>query len=280
VALQTGKRKLAFYSRDLQKCTARPDAVYCIGPLPVGLTTAAINAFANWHKGRYRVPDHFVHDGYALLGVPPAYAPEPDCLAEGLTLFQHNHRTRIKNPSALRILAGLGRELWAERLKTIAAAKLAAAKEADEEAPDEAVEKPEEEPSWTPEAVARSIGHAIMRSALLVRRARWLCLLSESALAWAARNAGDHHKNVLMFENGAVHSRQNVAAQKEIPLSAGHTKRTPERQKSFDVTTYERLRVVTTELRRLVGEDRHIELRLSPTGILTARQLARLLPWV
>ena len=150
---------------------------------------------------------------------------------------------------------------------------MAAAEGADEEAP-------EEEPSWTPEAVARGIEHAIMRSALLIRRARWLCLLSESALAWAARNAGDHCKNILLFEGGAVRLRQKVAPQKETPLSAGHTKRMPERQKSFDVTTYERLRVVTTELRRLVGEDRHIELWLSPTGILTGRQLARLLPWV
>ena len=58
-----------------------------------------------------------------MLGVPQAYAPEADCLAEGLTLFEHNHRARFKNPSALRILAGLGRELWAERLKAMAVAK-------------------------------------------------------------------------------------------------------------------------------------------------------------
>jgi hypothetical protein len=64
------------------------------------------------------------------------------------------------------------------------------------------------------------------------------------------------------------------------PLSAGHIKKIPDRQKSFNVATYERLRVVTTELRRLVSEDRKIELRLGPTGILSGRQLARLLPWV
>jgi hypothetical protein len=38
--------------------------------------------------------------------------------------------------------------------------------------------------------------------------------------------------------------------------------------------------VVTTELRRLVGEGRKIELRLNPTSILSGRQLAKLLPWV
>ncbi|MGD9149440.1 MAG: exonuclease domain-containing protein, partial [Desulfobacterales bacterium] len=280
VALQTGQRKLTFCSRNLENWAAQPDATHCIGPLPEGLTSAAMNAFASWHKDRQQSTDHLVQSGYAMLGVPQAYAPEADCLAEGLTLFEHNHRARFKNPSALRILAGLGRELWAERIRAIAEAKLTAAEEMDEETPDEAVEETEEEPSWTPEAVARGIEHAVMRGALMIRRARWLCLLSESSLAWEARNATDHHKNVLLFENGAVDSRKNLPVGKETPLSAGHIKKISDRQKIFDVTTYERLRVVTTELRRLVLEGRKIELRLSPTGILTGRQLARLLSWV
>ncbi|MGD8342057.1 MAG: GIY-YIG nuclease family protein [Desulfobacterales bacterium] len=280
VALQTGQRKLAFCSRDLENWAARPDAAYCIGPLPEGLTSAAMKAFAGWHKDRSQESDHFVRSGYAMLGVPQAYAPEASCLAEGLTLFEHNHRVRLKMQSALRVIAGLGRELWAERLKAITEAKLTAAEEAEEESPDEVVEEPEGESSWTPEAVARGIEHVIMRGALLIRRARWLCLLSESSLAWEARNARDHHKNVLLFEDGAVGSRKNLPAGEITPLSAGHIKKIPDRQKSFNVATYERLRVVTTELRRLVSEDRKIELRLGPTGILSGRQLARLLPWV
>ncbi len=215
-----------------------------------------------------------------MLAVPQAYAPEPDCLAQGLTLFQRKHLQRLKNPSALRVIAGLGRDLWAERLKAIIEAKIAAAQEAEEKAPDEAVKTSEEQPSWTPETVARGIEHAIMRGALLIRRARWLCLLSESSLAWEARNDRDDHKNVLLFENGAVGSRKNLPVAKETPLSAGHTKRIPDRQKIFNVATYERLRVVATEMRRLVGEGRKVELRLSPKAVLRNRQLARLLPWV
>jgi hypothetical protein len=54
----------------------------------------------------------------------------------------------------------------------------------------------------------------------------------------------------------------------------------PERQKVFDITTYERLRVITTELRRLVNGGRHIEVWLKPTARLNRRHLANLLPWV
>lgn len=280
IALQTGQRKLTFFSRDLENWAARPDAAHCIGPLPAGLTTTAMNAFAGWHKDSEQRTDDFLQNTYDILGVPPAYVPEPDCLIEGLRLFQGKHLRRLKKPSALRVIAGLGRVLWAERLAAIAEAKLAAAEETDEEAPHEALEEPEEEPSWTPEAVARGIEHAVMHGAMQIRRARWLCVLSESSLAWEARNARDHHKNVLVFKNGAVGARKDLPIGKETPLSAGHIKKIRDRQKSFDVTTYERLRVVTTELRRLVAEGRNIELRLSPTGILTGRQLARLLPWV
>ncbi len=281
VALQTGQRKLAFCSEELQQSAGKPDAVHCIGPLPDGNPTAAIMTFAAWHKNsRVKTGDHFFKSAYALLGVSQAYAPEPDCLVEGLALFRRKHRARLKNSSAMRILVGLGCELWNERLKTLEKAKSEVEEEQIEETPDDQREEIEEKPTWTPEAVARGIEHSIMRGAHLLRRARWLCLLSESSLAWEARNAEEHRKTVLLFENGAVGSREELPAEKETPLSPGYTKRIPERQKIFDVATYERLRVVTTELRRLVGERRKIELRLNPTSILSGRQLAKLLPWV
>jgi DNA polymerase-3 subunit epsilon len=280
IALQTGQRTLTFCSRDLERCAVQPDGTYCIGPLPTGLITAAINAFANWHKIRDQSTDPSLENGYALLGVPQTYAPEMDCLAAGLRLFQLKHLQRLLKPSALRVATGLGSALWAERLKAIAEAKLPTAEETDEEVLDDQDDVPEEEPTWTPESVARGIEHTIMRAALLMRRARWLCLLSESSLAWEDRKSSSSRKNVLLFENGAVNSRDDLAAREKALLPKGYVKRIPERQMIFDVTSYERLRVVTTELRRLVAEGRKIELRLSPTAILSNRQLTRLLPWV
>ncbi|MGD9080262.1 MAG: GIY-YIG nuclease family protein, partial [Desulfobacterales bacterium] len=228
VALQTGQRKLAFCSHDLQQCAGKPDAIHCIGPLPEGNPTAAIMAFAAWLKNsRVETGDHFLKSAYALLGVPQAYVPEPDCLVEGLALFRRNHRERLNTPSAMRILVGLGRELWNERLKTLEKAKSEVAEEQIEETPDDQEEEIEEQPTWTPEAVARGIEHSIMHGAHLLRRARWLCLLSESSLAWEARNAEDHRKTVILFQNGAVSLREQLPAEKETPLSPGYTKRIP-----------------------------------------------------
>ena len=54
MALQTGQRKLTFCSHDLKKCAATPDSNYCIGPLPEGLTTAAMNASKTRRSPRER----------------------------------------------------------------------------------------------------------------------------------------------------------------------------------------------------------------------------------
>jgi hypothetical protein len=46
--------------------------------------------------------------------------------------------------------------------------------------------------------------------------------------------------------------------------------------------TYDRLRVLTTELRRIVSDetDRQVRLRLSPRVVLGRQQLLNLLKWV
>jgi DNA polymerase-3 subunit epsilon len=281
VALQAGQRKLAFCSRDLQTLSAKADKNHSIGPLPAGNITAAIQAFAVWHSNTNKMPrDDELQTGYAILGIPEAYAPDPDDLAAGLALFRQNHLTRITPTSALRFVTGLGRKLWHERLAELERARLEDAQEAiAEEAADQAVEV-EEEPSWTPEAVARAIEKFTMRSALLIRRSRWLCLLSESSLAWEARNSESRSKIALRFENGAVGQRQELPIGQKTPLPAGYAKRITNRQNIFDVMTYERLRVLTTELRRLIAEGRKVEIRLSPKAILSNRHLAKLLPWV
>ena len=278
VALQKGQRKLAFLTRDLQKFSGKPDKIDCLGPLPAGKTADAMTAFGSWHAHRQNLDrDQVLELGNLILAVPPAHAPEPECLAEGIDLFEQHHLTHLTRRSALRALSGLGHRLWRERLAELAAAQAEETQESLEADSDPEIE---EAPSWTPETVARGIEKFTMRSALLIRRARWLCLLSESSLAWAVRDTDDHRKILLRLENGEVVQRQELPDGADVPLPAGYTRRMTDRQKIFNLTTYERLRVLTTELRRLVAAGRHIEIRLMPNATLRRRQLARLLPWV
>ena len=281
VALRKEQRQLIFCSRDLLSCAAKPDKIHCIGPLPDGSITAALTAFGLWYQNSQRIAeDDLLNMGCGLLGVPQAYAPEPECLAEGLALFRRNHRMRLKQPAPLRFLAGLGRDLWYARLKALESAQTQEEEETAEESPADQSLESEETPRWTPEAVARGIEKFAMRSALLIRRARWLCLLSESTLAWEARDATSRTKIALLLQNGAVDQREQLPLEQKTPAPAGYAKRIAERQEIFDLTTYERLRVLTTELRRLIAEGRRTEIRLNPNAVLGNRQLAKMLPWL
>ena len=280
ISLQKGRRKLVFCSRDLRRSALDSDKRHCIGPLPEGNIAAGLSAFGAWHNaGHIAGVDDGTAFAEAILGMPEAYAPPPDCMAAGLALFGRRYLARLAQAAPLRILTGLGAMLWRRRLATLQAAQ-SEGLEADADESTAESHESEMEAAWTPEAVAGVIEAFVMRSALLVRRARWLCLLSESALAWEARNAKDPSKTVLVLENGSVCRREQLHLEKRIPVPPGHKKNRLERQKNFDLTTYERLRVVTTELRRLLAEGRKIEIRLHPKLILGNRNLARLLPWV
>lgn len=281
VALQRGQRQLVFCSNDLQSCSVQPDRIHRIGPLPGKNTGAALTAFGAWHKNNQATAgDDLVRIGYAILGMPEVYAPQAECLLEGLTLFRRNHLMRLEQRCPLRILTGLGFRLWRERLAALENARSEEDQEAVAAEPDDPELESEEELSWTSEAVAHAIEKFAMHSAHLIRRSRWLCLLSESSLAWDVRNPKSRSKIILRLENGSVGHREQLPRTEKTPVPSGYAKRMAKRQKIFDVTTYERLRVVTTELRRLIAEGRQIEIRLSPKAVLSQRQLARILPWV
>ena len=280
VALQKGERRLIFCTRDCRRFADKPDSEHCIGPLPDGNLTAAMAAFSKWHTANSdRSHDDLLQIGKAATGIPEAYAPPPDCLAEGLDLFRDNHLRRYRNYPPLRAISALGFSLWQERLAARQQAQQEAVEKDEEETVDQALET-QPEPTWTPEAVSRSIEHAVMHSALLIRRSRWLSMLSESTLAWEARDSAVSAKNVLVLESGTVFRSMQLPMEEQAPAPAGCTNRITDRQKYFDVATYERLRVVTTELRRLAASDRQIEITLTPTARLNRRHLSRLLPWV
>jgi hypothetical protein len=128
--------------------------------------------------------------------------------------------------------------------------------------------------------VAAVIEHMVLHSAHLIRRARWFCLLSESSLAWESANRSDQLKTLVVFEGGSIFKRDDIESAGKVPVPPGFDKSFRRRQKQFSLMTYDRLRILTTELRRLISEYRPIELRLRPTVVLGNDELKRALRWV
>ena len=169
---------------------------------------------------------------------------------------------------------------WRLRLETAEAPDMDAENSSDnndEEVPSDDSRK---ERVWTPEAVARSMGHMVLHGAHLIRRARWFCLLSESSLAWEASGGPEAFKNLIILKGGSVIDQGTMEITEDIPVPSGFDRRFPRRQKYLNLVTYDRLRVLTTELRRLISENRPIELRLRPTVALGNDELKRALRWV
>ncbi len=277
VALRTGQRDLVFCNKELQDFARKADADHPIGPLPAGNLNEAMTAFAVFINAQTDTnPAQLEKIADTLLGLPAESAPEKECLLEGLAKFRHRHDGVLQQRHPLKIIAGLGAMLWRERLEQ---QELEAEQEEDSDEP-EAQPPDEEEHIWTPDEVADGIESFIRRAAHLIRRSRWFCILSEASLAWASPLAGDQDRILISLKAGAVARRGKLSVDEKVPVPSDHACPASRRRQNIDLITYDRLRVLTTELRRLVAEDRQMELRLRPTAMLGNPELKKVLRWV
>ena len=277
IALRRRERVLTYCTKDLCHIAPVAEGDYAVGPLPAGRFIKTITAFGLWLAYGMQVNDDDQLDTlHSILALPPDYAPEIDCLKEGFKEFRVTYSSRLTHQSALRVLTALGAEFWRKRLQADALAEMVT----ETENYDKKQKESGREHVWTPEAVARTIENMIRHSAHLIRRARWFCLLSESSLAWTSAEQRDNYKILVVFANGAAVDRNIVKTAEKIPVPPGRAKSFRSRQNNIDLITYDRLRVLTTELRRLVSEGRDIELRLGPGVTLNRRGITKVLQWV
>jgi len=281
IALRRRERALTFCTKDLCHNAAVAEADYTVGPLPAGRFIKTVTAFGLWFRGGMQLgTDNHMDLVSAVLALPSDYTPEIHCLREGFEKFRETYSSRLTHQSALRVLTALGAELWRKRLETDAVTEMVEETENESSGVDAEKEESDKEHIWTPETVAHAIENMILHSAHLIRRARWFCLLSESSLAWTSADQPDNLKILVVFANGSVVDRNIVRTAEEIPVPSGSAKSFRSRQNNIDLITYDRLRVLTTELRRLVSEGRDIALRLSPGVTLNRRGIMKVLRWV
>jgi hypothetical protein len=110
----------------------------------------------------------------------------------------------------------------------------------------------------------------LVQAGLLLRRARWLCLLSEATVAFRERDM--ERARAVFISQGAVVERfelAHVAAVAALP--ARRWPALPERRRCFDIATYDRLRVLLTELQRVRGEGGEIAMRIGRHTLGSAR---------
>ncbi len=268
VALAACGRAVWFATADLRGLQDGPDPEHAMGPLVSPAPLEALSAVrAALAGGRPFSAPLSVRS--RAVGVEPAYGPDPGCFAAGLARFVHDHGL-VASP---RDLLRLGGRLWARRRPAIASVS--------EPGPDDAVvEEPRtpRRPAWDDERVTRALEETVVRAAHAVRRARWLVRLSECSLAWA--EPGAERLRLLVIQGGAVAASVDLEPGTPVPAPPGHARTPAERRTAFDVATFDRLRVLTTELRVLVDGATYVELRLGLHARLSRERLRAVLRWV
>jgi DNA polymerase-3 subunit epsilon len=131
---------------------------------------------------------------------------------------------------------------------------------------------------WTPEFVHVSLEWLALRAALARRRAIWLTRLFDSSVVW--REPGGRCARLIVIENGEVLLSRTVDANATPPLPPGYRRPVAARREGFTLASFDRMRVLTTELKRLTAAGASVALRLGVAPALDGSRLASALWWV
>lgn len=250
-ALRRRDRRVWFATVDLSSISGRADDRYVVGPVLSKESLIALGMLARGSLDeRWRI----------TLGFPTEQYLDEDCFRRGLALFIQQH------PPSVVSLMRLGTKLWRDRRQV--------SQEPDIDEEDDV------ERTWDAARVVSALESVVLRGAHLIRRAHWLQGLAESSLAWTTANGTDRRRRMLIIGRGRVVERGDLTASAEMPSPPGAHRSTVERLQAFDVATYDRLRVLTTELKRLVVDAERVELSLGLHRRLDRRALARRLYWM
>jgi hypothetical protein len=133
-------------------------------------------------------------------------------------------------------------------------------------------------PDWAPEAVQAWLEWTALRAAHACRRASWLTALLDSTLVWS--EAGLPSARLLVIEGGEIVQARAVDAVTPPPTPPGHRRPIGEKRQAFTLARYDRLTVLTGELKRITATGAPLALRLGATAPLTGARLAAALSWV
>jgi DNA polymerase III subunit epsilon len=249
VALTTEDRALWFTPPDLSARTARPSSHCSLGPFPSARLLDQFTAFAGAdHRklgsGRWRPDAATFGEGYARL-----CAAHPELSRHDLGAHER--------------LLRLGTRLWREGRRDHDV-------DADEEVRGVT--------AWTPELVQLSLEWLALRNALARRRAIWLTRLAEASVRWI--EPGTAGARLIVIENGELVVNAAIDADTAPPIPPGHARPVAARREAFSLASFDRLRVLSTELKRLVAVGAPVALRLGVAPPLADARLAPVLWWV
>jgi DNA polymerase III epsilon subunit-like protein len=247
VQLVTTDPRVWYATRPFSDATDAPDAEHAIGPLASAYSLRPLGALAELVAGA--PADKPLRA--AAVGVSDLWIPDAEVFAAGMAELVARYPealTPSAEPARRRVLG------WAREL--LFAGVLGKSGEAEPE------EKPE---GWDPARVARHVERAVARAYQAYRRARWLELVFESDIVY--REPAAERARVLRVRGGALVEATDACAGGAAPPGVTNGADTAPsasvtlphapslcHHPPFDRRTYDRLRILTTELKRIARD--------------------------
>lgn len=268
IALTGGHRNLFYISRDLSGHAAVFDHAYPLGPVPSIEPYVAAHAIGAYWRAHARELDIS-----KMMAVPRRYCPDRVCFKSGLSLFKERYGALVEHMPMRQAMLHIGRLSWLDRLKRKSLPLV-------ESESDTANNEDDGDLVWSPESVAGSLESVCRRCGFFFRRARWFALLSEATVVWRTHHNEDKTRNIIMLKGGKVSHRVTMGIDAPLLQSFHGHGFHPGRHAGMDLEVYDALRVLTTELRRLLAENRFEGIRLGRKATIHPEQLRMVLNWV
>jgi DNA polymerase-3 subunit epsilon len=251
VALTGEAREIWFAPADLSRRVSHASPNATLGPFPSAVTLDRFAALLS---------------GQRLAVAEARWGPAEDVFREGVESWRAGHPelASLALPPHERVLR-VGTRLWREGRR-----------DRDEE-PEAFILTPPAS-SWTPERVRHALERAALQAALAVRRARWLTRFVEVSVVWTEPGAAA--ARLLVLEHGVPVERRDVATGTTPPVPPGCGVTTSERHAALTVATFDRVRVLMTEVKRLVAERAPVAVRVCVGPPLAGARLARVFAWL
>ena len=255
VQLIQGERGVWFSAADFGSAAADPSEQHRFGPLSSRYSVRALGALLQLLEGQPITASLRA----TSVGAPLRFAPEEQAFNEGWSLFHERH-------------VAIAPTFASARLTTLyIARRLLALSSEEPETPDEDAEDAPK--IWDGPRVCRHLERAIEQAHRVLRRAAWLCRLANSSVAY--REPGAATARYLLVTGAALADSGEL--QLGTTLTAPESQTKAATQRAFDAARYDSLRILTTELKRILRDGGEVKIRLSRQHVFEGERLARLL---
>jgi DNA polymerase III subunit epsilon len=250
VQLTSGAAAVWYGSRDFGHASVAPDAEHPIGPVPSEQSLKPLAALIELVAGG--APSALLRS--QAVGVSALFTPDESVFSAGWRELQLRHAELARGPNPRRNVLALARRLIG-----------AVPTPADATAEALAADAPESR-AWDPARVARHVEQALVQAYRAYRRARFLSLLYESDVVF--REPAAASTRVLGVRAGHI-----VAAEDASSGDAPDRRLIAARPAAVDRSTYDRLRILTTELKRIHRDGGEVAVAWGPRRRIAARLL-------